>query len=203
MNYDSKKVSFLIKNTLICSDIDEILDRFRSKDEYFAFLAGVECLLEHDQLFLASFSSAIDLTLNVINQKRFELKTTSQMKMYENSLIQALNQLQAYPENEALKKYIEIQKKSRLCPISTYDDLLQLLANDGYLIKYLEKDEFSIGKDAFLSSTSYLLYHFKELYEERPKHVEKTYNYLNMLDKEKTNIEKKQIKSITKRLKKI
>ncbi|MCI8346988.1 MAG: hypothetical protein HFJ12_03450 [Bacilli bacterium] len=203
MKCEEKEAVFLIKNQLIYGSIVRLLQTYQSEDGYQKFLFNVLSLMEHDKLFLASFPVTIDKILEVINKKRFEFKTTNEIRQQENKIIVSANTIKMILPDEARNCYRLTQEKLRGITIATDEELVDQIAYDIHVIASLRTNNMVYFEPMkFLSSTAYLIETFPEFYQQNPNFIEKSLDYIDVFDKLDVPYDKKNAKVISKKFKK-
>lgn len=203
MKYEKKEAVFLIKNQLIYGSIMLLLQTYQSEDAYQNFLFRVLSLMEYDELFLASFPVTICKILEVINEKRFEFKTTNEIRQQENKIIVSANTIKTIPFDKARNRYRVIQETLRGITIATDEELVREVAYDIHVIDALKTNNMvNLGPRKFLSSTAYLIETFPEFYQQNSNFIEKSLSYIDVFDKFDVPYHRKDAKIISKKFKK-
>lgn len=176
MNYDEIKNALFMKNQLIFSSKKQLVEKY-SGAYYEIFLIMTKDLLNSDSVFVAAFNEAGSKLKEVISSNRYKDRKNFQI---ENEIIITLNELKTIDQQEAREIYRELNENIRMSLLKDDEEFLKEIGSDILLIFALEEDSDNINmnKDAFISSTAYLLETFTEVYIKNPRALEKTKNYL-------------------------
>ena len=176
MNYDEMKNALYMKNQLIFLNKKELVERY-SGIYYKIFLNMARDLLNSDSVFVAAFNEAGSKLEEVISSNRYKNRENFQL---ENEIIITLNELKTIDQQESREIYRELNENIRMSLLKDDEEFLKKIGSDILLVFALEEDSDNINmnKDAFISSTAYLLETFREVYLKNPRALEKTKNYL-------------------------
>lgn len=200
----SKELSFIYKNELVYCDEKKLLELYNSLNDYYKFLGLNSILISEDPGFLAFLPSVINNILYVINYNRNEYKTKGDIKLLENEIIVNLNNLKQSSTEEFKEEYREFQCEFRMYNFQTDKEIARSIAYDAIVIKALENEDLSkLDTNMFISSTSYLLDEYSELYKNNKKYIDMTLYKLEDIKLDSDKYQKKQIKIIKKQINKI
>ena len=159
-------------------------------------------LLNSDSVFVAAFNEAGSKLKEVISSNRYKDRKNFQI---ENEIIITLNELKTIDQQEAREIYRELNENIRMSLLKDDEEFLKEIGSDILLIFALEEDSDNINmkKDAFISSTAYLLETFTEVYIKNPRALEKTKNYLVGLKNDEDKFIRKKVKVLNKELKRV
>ena len=201
MNYDEMKNALFMKNQLIFLSKKQLVEKY-SGAYYEIFLIMTKDLLSRDNLFIASFQELGSKLREVISSNRYKDRKNFQI---ENEIIITLNELKTIDQQEAREIYRELNENIRMSLLKDDEEFLKKIGSDILLIFALEEDSDNINmkKDAFISSTAYLLKKFPEVYTKNPRALEKTKNYLVGLKNDEDKFIRKKVKVLNKKLKRV
>lgn len=201
MNYDEMKNALYMKNQLIFLNKKELVERY-SGIYYKIFLNMARDLLNSDSVFVAAFNEAGSKLEEVISSNRYKDRKNFQL---ENEIIITLNELKTIDQQESREIYRELNENIRMSLLREDEEFLKKIGSDILLVFALEEDSDNINmnKDAFISSTAYLLETFREVYIKNPRALEKTKNYLVELKNDKNVFTRRKVKVLNKELKRI
>lgn len=201
MNYDEMKNALYMKNQLIFLNKKELVERYNGI-YYKIFLNMARDLLNSDSVFVAAFNEAGSKLKEVISSNRYKDRKNFQI---ENEIIITLNELKTIDQQEAREIYRELNENIRMSLLKDDEEFLKEIGSDILLIFALEEDSDNINmnKDAFISSTAYLLETFTEVYIKNPRALEKTKNYLVGLKNDEDKFIRKKVKVLNKKLKRV
>lgn len=201
MNYDEMKNALFMKNQLIFSSKKQLVEKY-SGAYYEIFLNMARDLLNSDSVFVAAFNEAGSKLKEVISTNRYKDRKNFQI---ENEIIITLNELKTIDQQEAREIYRELNENIRMSLLKDDEEFLKKIGSDILLVFALEEDSDNINmnKDAFISSTAYLLETFTEVYIKNPRALEKTKNYLVGLKNDEDKFIRKKVKVLNKELKRV
>lgn len=201
MNYDEMKNALFMKNQLIFSSKKQLVEKY-SGAYYEIFLNMARDLLNSDSVFVAAFNEAGSKLKEVISSNRYKDRKNFQI---ENEIIITLNELKTIDQQEAREIYRELNENIRMSLLKDDEEFLKKIGSDILLVFALEEDSDNINmnKDAFISSTAYLLETFTEVYIKNPRALEKTKNYLVGLKNDEDKFIRKKVKVLNKELKRV
>lgn len=201
MNYDEIKNALFMKNQLIFSSKKQLVEKY-SGAYYEIFLIMTKDLLNSDSVFVAAFNEAGSKLKEVISSNRYKDRKNFQI---ENEIIITLNELKTIDQQEAREIYRELNENIRMSLLKDDEEFLKEIGSDILLIFALEEDSDNINmkKDAFISSTAYLLKKFPEVYTKNPRALEKTKSYLVGLKNDEDKFIRKKVKVLNKELKRV
>lgn len=201
MNYDEMKNALFMKNQLIFLSKKQLVEKY-SGAYYEIFLIMTKDLLNSDSVFVAAFNEAGSKLKEVISSNRYKDRKNFQI---ENEIIITLNELKTIDQQEAREIYRELNENIRMSLLKDDEEFLKEIGSDILLIFALEEDSDNINmnKDAFISSTAYLLETFTEVYIKNPRALEKTKNYLVGLKNDEDKFIRKKVKVLNKKLKRV
>lgn len=201
MNYDEMKNALFMKNQLIFLSKKQLVEKY-SGAYYEIFLIMTKDLLSRDNLFIASFQELGSKLREVISSNRYKDRENFQI---ENEIIITLNELKTIDQQEAREIYRELNENIRMSLLKDDEEFLKEIGSDILLIFALEEDSDNINmnKDAFISSTAYLLKKFPEVYTKNPRALEKTKSYLVGLKNDEDKFIRKKVKVLNKELKRV
>ena len=201
MNYDEMKNALFMKNQLIFSSKKQLVEKY-SGAYYEIFLNMARDLLNSDSVFVAAFNEAGSKLKEVISTNRYKDRKNFQI---ENDIIITLNELKTIDQQEAREIYRELNENIRMSLLKDDEEFLKKIGSDILLVFALEEDSDNINmnKDAFISSTAYLLETFTEVYIKNPRALEKTKNYLVGLKNDEDKFIRKKVKVLNKELKRV
>ena len=201
MNYDEMKNALFMKNQLIFSSKKQLVEKY-SGAYYEIFLNMARDLLNSDSVFVAAFNEAGSKLKEVISSNRYKDRKNFQI---ENEIIITLNELKTIDQQEAREIYRELNENIRMSLLKDDEEFLKKIGSDILLVFDLEEDSDNINmnKDAFISSTAYLLETFTEVYIKNPRALEKTKNYLVGLKNDEDKFIRKKVKVLNKELKRV
>ena len=201
MNYDEMKNALFMKNQLIFSSKKQLVEKY-SGAYYEIFLNMARDLLNSDSVFVAAFNEAGSKLKEVISSNRYKDRKNFQI---ENEIIITLNELKTIDQQEAREIYRELNENIRISLLKDDEEFLKKIGSDILLVFALEEDSDNINmnKDAFISSTAYLLETFTEVYIKNPRALEKTKNYLVGLKNDEDKFIRKKVKVLNKELKRV
>lgn len=201
MNYDEMKNALFMKNQLIFSSKKQLVEKY-SGAYYEIFLNMARDLLNSDSVFVAAFNEADSKLKEVISSNRYKDRKNFQI---ENEIIITLNELKTIDQQEAREIYRELNENIRMSLLKDDEEFLKKIGSDILLVFALEEDSDNINmnKDAFISSTAYLLETFTEVYIKNPRALEKTKNYLVGLKNDEDKFIRKKVKVLNKELKRV
>lgn len=201
MNYDEMKNALFMKNQLIFLSKKQLVEKY-SGAYYEIFLIMTKDLLSIDNLFIASFQELGSKLREVISSNRYKDRENFQI---ENEIIVLLNKLKTINQQGSREAYRELNESIRMTSLEDDRDFLKKIGNDIFLVSKLEEDsdDINMKKDAFISSTAYLLKKFPEVYTKNPRALEKTKSYLVGLKKDEDKFIRKKVKVLNKELKRV
>ena len=201
MNYDEMKNALFMKNQLIFLSKKQLVEKY-SGAYYEIFLIMTKDLLNSDSVFVAAFNEAGSKLKEVISSNRYKDRKNFQI---ENEIIITLNELKTIDQQEAREIYRELNENIRMSLLKDDEEFLKKIGSDILLVFALEEDSDNINmnKDAFISSTAYLLETFTEVYIKNPRALEKTKNYLVGLKNDEDKFIRKKVKVLNKELKSV
>lgn len=201
MNYDEMKNALFMKNQLIFSSKKQLVEKY-SGAYYEIFLNMARDLLNSDSVFVAAFNETGSKLKEVISSNRYKDRKNFQI---ENEIIITLNELKTIDQQEAREIYRELNENIRMSLLKDDEEFLKKIGSDILLVFALEEDSDNINmnKDAFISSTAYLLETFTEVYIKNPRALEKTKNYLVGLKNDEDKFIRKKVKVLNKELKRV
>lgn len=201
MNYDEMKNALFMKNQLIFSSKKQLVEKY-SGAYYEIFLNMARDLLNSDSVFVAAFNEAGSKLKEVISSNRYKDRKNFQI---ENEIIITLNELKTIDQQEAREIYRKLNENIRMSLLKDDEEFLKKIGSDILLVFALEEDSDNINmnKDAFISSTAYLLETFTEVYIKNPRALEKTKNYLVGLKNDEDKFIRKKVKVLNKELKRV
>ena len=201
MNYDEMKNALFMKNQLIFLSKKQLVEKY-SGAYYEIFLIMTKDLLNSDSVFVAAFNEAGSKLKEVISSNRYKDRENFQI---ENEIIVLLNKLKTINQQGSREAYRELNESIRMTSLEDDRDFLKKIGNDIFLVSKLEEDSDNINmnKDAFISSTAYLLETFTEVYIKNPRALEKTKNYLVGLKNDEDKFIRKKVKVLNKKLKRV
>ena len=201
MNYDEMKNALFMKNQLIFLNKKELVERYNGI-YYKIFLNMARDLLNSDSVFVAAFNEAGSKLKEVISSNRYKDRKNFQI---ENEIIITLNELKTIDQQEAREIYRKLNENIRMSLLKDDEEFLKKIGSDILLVFDLEEDSDNINmnKDAFISSTAYLLETFTEVYIKNPRALEKTKNYLVGLKNDEDKFIRKKVKVLNKELKSV
>ena len=201
MNYDEMKNALYMKNQLIFLNKKELVERYNGI-YYKIFLNMARDLLNSDSVFVAAFNEAGSKLKEVISSNRYKDRKNFQI---ENEIIITLNELKTIDQQEAREIYRGLNENIRMSLLKDDEEFLKKIGSDILLVFDLEEDSDNINmnKDAFISSTAYLLETFTEVYIKNPRALEKTKNYLVGLKNDEDKFIRKKVKVLNKELKSV
>ena len=201
MNYDEMKNALFMKNQLIFLNKKELVERYNGI-YYKIFLNMARDLLNSDSVFVAAFNEAGSKLKEVISSNRYKDRKNFQI---ENEIIITLNELKTIDQQEAREIYRKLNENIRMSLLKDDEEFLKKIGSDILLVFDLEEDSDNINmnKDAFISSTAYLLETFTEVYIKNPRALEKTKNYLVGLKNDEDKFIRKKVKVLNKELKRV
>lgn len=201
MNYDEMKNALFMKNQLIFLNKKELVERYNGI-YYKIFLNMARDLLNSDSVFVAAFNEAGSKLKEVISSNRYKDRKNFQI---ENEIIITLNELKTIDQQEAREIYRKLNENIRMSLLKDDEEFLKKIGSDILLVFALEEDSDNINmnKDAFISSTAYLLETFTEVYIKNPRALEKTKNYLVGLKNDEDKFIRKKVKVLNKELKSV
>lgn len=201
MNYDEMKNALFMKNQLIFLSKKQLVEKY-SGAYYEIFLIMTKDLLNSDSVFVAAFNEAGSKLKEVISSNRYKDRKNFQI---ENEIIITLNELKTIDQQEAREIYRKLNENIRMSLLKDDEEFLKKIGSDILLVFALEEDSDNINmnKDAFISSTAYLLETFTEVYIKNPRALEKTKNYLVGLKNDEDKFIRKKVKVLNKELKSV
>ena len=201
MNYDEMKNALFMKNQLIFLNKKELVERYNGI-YYKIFLNMARDLLNSDSVFVAAFNEAGSKLKEVISSNRYKDRKNFQI---ENEIIITSNELKTIDQQEAREIYRKLNENIRMSLLKDDEEFLKKIGSDILLVFDLEEDSDNINmnKDAFISSTAYLLETFTEVYIKNPRALEKTKNYLVGLKNDEDKFIRKKVKVLNKELKRV
>ena len=203
---ERKKVVYLIKNNLIFTTTDQLLEECNNKKGYINFLRMIDILFINEPEFLIFADEEADKILQVIDMNRNKYNE-DEIKELERDIIIKLNIFKNEPKRDELKnKYIELQNKPRLCHFKSEKQLKKLIGYDAVVIQALENNDLENIEDIyFLISTSYLLDDFNDLYKYNKDYIDKSLDKISSVKESMDSNKnlKRKIKIIEKQLKKV
>ena len=201
MNYDEMKNALFMKNQLIFLSKKQLVEKY-SGAYYEIFLIMTKDLLNSESVFVAAFNEAGSKLKEVISSNRYKDRKNFQI---ENEIIITLNELKTIDQQEAREIYRELNENIRMSLLKDDEEFLKKIGSDILLVFALEEDSDNINmnKDAFISSTAYLLETFTEVYIKNPRALEKTKNYLVGLKNDEDKFIRKKVKVLNKELKSV
>lgn len=203
---EMKKIVHLIKNNLIFTTTDQLLEECNNKKGYINFLHMINILFMNEPEFLIFADEEADKILQVIDVNRYKYNE-DEIKELERDIIINLNILKNEPERDELKnEYIELQSESRLCYFETEKQLKDSIGYDALVIQALENNDLENIEDIyFLISTSYLLDDFNDLYKYNKDYIDKSLDKISSVKESMDSNKnlKRKIKIIEKQLKKV
>lgn len=224
LDLDEKVFLIHLKNQLALTNLNVIKDTYSTKELYTQLLINIRFLFENDEDYFL-FKDLIDRCQELINHGRFKYNINSEIRTAENEMILSFNKLSNMEKRQKLerkKAYIlkELEIRSpedyhriskvfyyNLDAVNEYEDIVNLISSDSMLLYTLEQKQknketiINMAPLNFLSSARYLLEYIPELFIKNKDYIPMIQDYLDLIKFDESNIYRKNIKVIQKRLK--
>ena len=167
-----------LRANLVYASIEELKEIYKDDNDYLHFLCTLYNLLDIDNCGFAILDGKITSKIySLLSYKRFELKDTNKAAFnLINELIIELNQANALDEDSRYlfkKSYLANQEKNRCIEYEYYNELLDSMGVDSFVIEYLEGEEipeeipdvYIIGSLVYLNNIMPTLFQIDEVKE--------------------------------------
>ena len=184
-----------LRADLVYAPMDELKEAYKDDEDYLRLLCTIYNLLDIDNCGFAILDSEITNKIySLLNLKRFELKDTNKEAFYLiNELIVKLNKANALDDDSRdLFKlgYLVNQSKNRKIKYNYFNELLDSMGVDSFLIEYFEGEEFPeeipnayvLGSLEYLNNTMPALFEIEEVQDK----VNELLNTMNIPNKKES-----------------